>query len=203
MVKSNYWVPSNYHNEINKCTPSSQEDMSVLYDFLEVYTQEDEDDFSLLEDPKSAPLTALPVDLQSNPSSTFSSSLLSTSTKATSILEESFKHNFLCSQNNKALSLLSNVSNPNSKDATSLDELNGINLELLTKREKKQLKNKFQKDYHVNFYKADFSTTSSHFGSTWDKAHRELVQSDWERIKFLANPPTKQQQQQPSSSWAH
>lgn len=38
--------------------------MSVLYDFLEVYTQEDEDDFSLLEDPKSAPLTALPVDLK-------------------------------------------------------------------------------------------------------------------------------------------
>jgi len=118
-----------------------------------------------------------------------SSPTLSASTTNASIFSKSFKHNLLCSQQNKRLSNLNNVSNPEVSGGL-IDELNLVDLRLLTKKEKKILRSKNAEKYHVNFSKAEFDVKAKNFGVDWNRAHRAMVNSDWERIKFLANPPS-------------
>lgn len=149
--------------------------MSALYDILDNYIDEDEEQEEL--EPQ------LVQEEHKQPTSTRTMSSNSLSSNSSSLLQESFKHSLLCSHTNKRLSILSNASDPQVDEL--IDELNTVNIGLLTKKEKKELISKNSK-YYVNFSRAEFTTKSANFGNDWHKAYKAMIQSDWERIKFLS-----------------
>lgn len=124
----------------------------------------------------------------SNCSSETKISLLSLSKEqidyANNIRKDSVHHDFQVQMANKQLSLILNQSYRN----LFVEDINHIDLKRISKTELREFKR--NPDFFVRLGKINhkFNTHPREFGDEWDKAHKDLLRAEFNKLSFISQP---------------